>query len=116
MFSPMRSEPLLPLVDQTIAENRPMTSESAASKTADDSASLHSTSSKSWGFRAPSLRRRATDRSSVDMTTRTRRTSDVLSEEDDLSGLGTELELELQKQGQEGGTWGIGDEARMSLE
>lgn len=35
---------------------------------------------------------------------------------DDASGLGIGVELELQKQGKEGGEWGIGDEARMSLE
>lgn len=120
----MRSEPALPLVDSTPAENiRPPTSDSATSKTAvDDSLSVHSTSSKSgWGGFA-SLRRRGTgDRSSVDGKSegRRRRASEVLSEageEDYRSGLGIEVETELQRQGKEGGTWGIGDEARMSLE
>lgn len=37
-------------------------------------------------------------------------------EEDYRSGLGIEVETELQRQGKEGGTWGIGDEARMNLE
>ncbi|KOS19848.1 Peroxisomal membrane protein PEX30 [Escovopsis weberi] len=39
-----------------------------------------------------------------------------MEDEDDTSGLGLEVELELQKQNKEGGQWGIGDEARMSLE
>lgn len=124
MISPMRSEPALPLVDSTPAENiRPPTSDSATSKTAvDDALSVHSTSSKSWGGFA-SLRRRGTgDRTSVDGKSeggRRRRPSEVLSEageEDYRSGLGIEVETELQRQGKEGGTWGIGDEARMNLE
>ena len=114
-----RSQPAQPLVDPSTSENRPSTSDS--SKAADDSASLQSTSSRSWGvFRPPSLRRRPTDRSSMDKTEgRRRRHSDVLSEtgeDENLSGLGIEVEMELQKQGKEGGAWGIGDEARMSLE
>ena len=41
----------------------------------------------------------------------------VLSEagEDQLSGLSPEVEMELQRQGKDGGAWGIGDEARMCL-
>ena len=68
------------------------------------------------------MRRRPTgDRSSVDGKSegRKRRPSEVLSEADDedyRSRLGIEVETELQRQGKEGGTWGIGDEARMSLE
>lgn len=60
------------------------------------------------------MMRRATDRSTVEKD-RPRRSSEVVSEEE-ASGVGIELELELQKQGKEGGEWGIGDEARMSLE
>ena len=123
-LSPVRSEPALPLLDQTTADNRPTTSDSNASRAADDALSLQSTSSRSWGF--GSLRRRpAADRSSIDTKgdkERKRRPSEVMSDvlseegEDQVSGLGTEVEMELQKQGKEGGTWGIGDEARMSLE
>lgn len=36
--------------------------------------------------------------------------------DDDASGLDLETELELQKQGKDGGRWGIGDEAHMNLE
>lgn len=81
--------------------------------TKEDSASMHSTSSKSF-FRPSSLRRRITDKSSITDRDYGRRMSDV--GEDDTSGLGIELGLQLQKQGKEGGEWGIGDEARMSLE
>ncbi|CAM1502339.1 Fc.00g043230.m01.CDS01 [Cosmosporella sp. VM-42] len=111
MVSPMRSEPALPIKDQTIAEDSSL--DDASSKAADDSLSVHSTSSRSF-FRTPLLRRRATDRSAADKE-RTRRTSVHLND-DVASGLGAELTLELQKQGKEGGEWGIGDEARMSLE
>ena len=122
MISPMRSEPALPLLDQTPAETHPSRIED--SRPGDDSASLHSTSSKSWIFRPPSLRRRGTDKSSAEkeqqqqqkQQQRTRSTSDVLSEEEDVSGLGIEVEMELQHQGKDGGQWGIGDEARMNLE
>lgn len=101
----MRSEPNLP-VDQTLADD-------ASAKTADDAVSLQSTSSRSF-FRPPSLRRRATDRSSMTKD-RPRRASDAISESES-GGLNFEVEQELQKQGKEGGEWGIGDEARMSLE
>jgi len=117
MLSPMRSEPALPLMDTTTAENRPSTSDSKESRTAvDDAASVYSTSSKSWSG-IPGFRKNRPG--SVDSKrSRRRATSDVLSEEDEdhLSGLGIEVEMELQKQGKDGGTWGIGDEARMSLE
>lgn len=98
--------------EQTIADD-------ASGKTADDSASLHSTSSKS-SFWPASLRRRTTDRPRTSAEKdRSRRLSEATNEpanEQDTSGLGLEVELELQKQGKDGGQWGIGDEARMSLE
>lgn len=123
----MRSEPALPILDQTPAENLP--SRTDESKAGDDAMSIHSTSSKSWIFRPPSLRRRGTDKSMGEKEQhqqqqskarqerqRTRSTSTVLSEEEDMSGLGIEVEMELQHQGKDGGQWGIGDEARMNLE
>ena len=121
VLSPMRSEPALPLVDASTVENRPLTSDSSASRVADDSISMHSTSSRSWGGFSSLRRRPQGDRSSIDTKSekdRKRRPSEVLSEEeeDHLSGLGIEVEMELQKQGKEGGTWGIADEARMGLE
>lgn len=138
MISPMRSEPALPFLDQTPADTHHSSrAADEASKPAgggDDSLSVHSTSSKSWVFRPPSLRRRGTDKSTATTATtggsgekepqgkarlerqRTRSTSTVLSEEEDVSGLGIEVELELQAQGKDGGQWGIGDEARMNLE
>ncbi|POR32162.1 Peroxisomal membrane protein PEX30 [Tolypocladium paradoxum] len=98
--------------DQTIADD-------ASGKTADDTASLHSTSSKS-SFWPASLRRRTADRPRTSTEKdRSKRLSEVTSEpanEEDTSGLGLEVELELQKQGKDGGQWGIGDEARMNLE
>jgi hypothetical protein len=36
--------------------------------------------------------------------------------DEDASGLDLGTELELQKQGKDGGRWGIGDEAHMNLE
>lgn len=133
MVSYMRSEPALPLLDQTPAENHP--SHTDSSKPADDSASVHSGSSKSWVFRPPSLRRRGTDKSMGEKDLhqhlskqqqqigkirqerqRTRSTSTVLSEEEGISGLGIEVEMELHAQGMDAGQWGIADEARMNLE
>lgn len=86
----------------------------------DDSASLHSTSSRSF-FRPTSLRRKATDRSTASSgqdkgappPQRSRRASEAKSEEE-VSGLGIAVEMEIQDRGREG--WGVGDEARMSLE
>jgi hypothetical protein len=75
---------------------------------ADDSASVLSTSSRSF-FRAPSLRRRVTDME------RSRRDSEAKSEAE-AAALGLQVELALQGHGKESGQWGIGDEARMSLE
>lgn len=106
MVSPMQAENTVPRIEQTSADE-PST---------DDAASLNSTSSRFW----PSMRRRAgTDRSSTETQHRPRRTSEVLSDvvsEEDSSGLGFAVELEIQKQGKDGGQWGIGDEARMNLE
>ncbi|KAJ6439820.1 FAD-dependent oxidoreductase-like enzyme [Purpureocillium lavendulum] len=100
---PTRAEPSLPGADSTIADD-------ASAKTADDAASVHSTSSKSSFW--PSFRRR----NAADPKTRAasekekpRRLSEVTSEpsnEEDTSGLGRELEMELQKQGKDGGQWG----------
>jgi hypothetical protein len=35
---------------------------------------------------------------------------------DDVSSLGTQIDLEIQGAGKEGGSWGVGDEVRMGLE
>lgn len=88
----------------------------------EDSVSLHSTSSRSF-FRPSSLRRKATDRSTASSTQekdappphhrRSRRASEAKSEEE-VSGLGLAVEMEIHDRGREG--WGVGDEARMSLE
>lgn len=87
----------------------------------DDSASLLSTSSRSF-FRPTSLRRKATDRSTASSSAgadkggpqqRTRRASEAKSEEE-VSSLGLTVEMEIQDQSRSG--WGIGDEARMALE
>lgn len=111
MVSPMRSEPAHPFLDQAMAERASL--DDAGSRAGDDSLSVHSTSSRSF-FRTPMMRRRNTDRSTADKE-RTRRSSVVLSD-DDAGGLGAELTVQLQKQGKGMGEWGIGDEARMSLE
>lgn len=73
------------------------------------------------------LRRRTTDRSVTDREKEkekekekvaSKRPSGVhdLVPEDDTSGLGLELEMELQRQGKDGGQWGIAEDARMNLE
>lgn len=105
-----RSGAGVPIVDQTIAED--LSTDDASSR-ADDALSVLSTSSRSF-FRSPLMRKRPTDRSTTDKE-RIRRTSDVPNEED-TSSLGAELTVEIQKPGRDGGHWGIGDEARMSLE
>lgn len=105
-----RSGAGVPIIDQTIAED--LSTDDASSR-ADDALSVLSTSSRSF-FRSPLMRKRPTDRSATDKE-RTRRTSDVPNEED-TSSLGAELTVEIQKPGRDGGHWGIGDEARMSLE
>ena len=106
MIAGMRSEPALPQADG-------LSLDEASIKAADDAVSLQSTSSRSF-FRPPSLRRKFTDRSTTDRE-RSRRESDARIQED-AGSLGIDLELELQNQGKDGGRWGIGDEARMSLE
>lgn len=95
-------------IDSSIAEEN---GNDDASSRAEDSLSVHSTSSRSF-FRSPLVRRRAADRSSD--KERTRRPSSSYHDDDSV-GLGAELALEIQKQGKDGGQWGIGDEARMSL-
>lgn len=121
MGEKMRAEPMPPVADQTFADD-------ASAKTADDSASMHSTSSKS-SFWPSSLRKRAAERprNSTEKerprnsTNKERpgRLSEVQVDHasgEDATGLGLEVEMELQKQGKDGGQWGIGDEARMNLE
>ncbi|KAF5006808.1 hypothetical protein FDECE_6826 [Fusarium decemcellulare] len=100
--------------EQTHAED--LSNDDASSKAADDSLSVHSTSSRSF-FRSPLMRRRVADRSVADKerTRRASRTSSLYND-DEASSLPAELALEIQKQGKPGGQWGIGDEARMSLE
>ncbi|KAH6894211.1 integral peroxisomal membrane peroxin-domain-containing protein [Thelonectria olida] len=104
--------PGIPHAIHSIAED--LSTDEASSRAADDALSVTSTSSRSF-FRSPLMRKRQTDRSNMDKE-RTRRTSDVRREDDVSSSLGAELTLEIQKQGKDGGTWGIGDEARMNLE
>ncbi|KAK5995317.1 Peroxisomal membrane PEX30-like protein [Cladobotryum mycophilum] len=111
----MRVEPLLPRPEVTVTEDH--SADSSSSKAGDDAVSLNSTSTSSRFW--PGLRRRTTDRSNDDGhgQKHDKRHSIVSSNtDDDTSGLGLAVELELQKQGKEGGQWGIGDEARMSLE
>ncbi|KAJ2956787.1 hypothetical protein NQ176_g11296 [Zarea fungicola] len=86
----------------------------------DDAASIYSTSSKS-SFWPPLLRRRNTDKSAADREkekreARGKRAMERHDSEQDTSGLGIEVEMELQRQGKDGGQWGIGDDARMNLE
>ncbi len=73
----------------------------------DDAVSDLSSSSRSARYRGASLRRRAAE------SARPRRASEATSEED-VAALGTTVELEIQGAGKEG--WGIGDDARMTLE
>ncbi|KHO01619.1 peroxisomal membrane protein PEX31 [Metarhizium album ARSEF 1941] len=86
--------------------------------THDDGASILSTSSKS-SFWPSSFRRRGPGKSSTSSTSTEKGQSRNIAEtmpDDDASGLDLETELELQKQGKDGGCWGIGDEAHMNLE
>ncbi|EXA40274.1 hypothetical protein FOPG_00712 [Fusarium oxysporum f. sp. conglutinans race 2 54008] len=104
--------------DQSHGED--VSNDDASSKAADDSLSVHSTSSRSF-FKSPLMRKRIADRSGADNKERTRRDSRTsrtssLYNDDDADALSAELALEIQKQGRPGGQWGIGDEARMSLE
>lgn len=103
--------PGLPHGDHT---GEDFSTDEASSRAADDALSVTSTSSRSF-FRSPLMRKRQTDRSTADKE-RTRRTSEARREDDVSSSLGAELTVEIQKQGKDGGTWGIGDEARMNLE
>lgn len=103
------------IVEETVGDD-------ASLKTADDAASVYSTSSKS-SFWPPMLRRRTTDRSVTERDkdkekTVNKRPSGVhdLVHDEDTSGLGLELEMELQRQGKDGGQWGIAEDARMNLE
>ncbi|KAM3439866.1 hypothetical protein NHJ13734_003528 [Beauveria thailandica] len=94
--------------------------EDANVKLIDDNASVYSTSSKS-SFWPPILRRRATDRTAADKEkekreARGKRATERQDSGPDTSGLGIEVEMELQRQGKDGGQWGIGDDARMNLE
>ncbi|OAA50620.1 peroxisomal membrane protein PEX31 [Metarhizium rileyi] len=83
--------------------------------TDDDGASILSTSSKS-SFWPSSFRRRATEKPGTSTEKDQSRSVTEPAPDDDTSGLDLETELELQKQGKDGGRWGIGDEARMNLE
>ncbi|KAI5464820.1 integral peroxisomal membrane peroxin-domain-containing protein [Mariannaea sp. PMI_226] len=108
------TSPNLALADQTTSGD--FSTDDASSRGAtDDAQSVLSTSSRSF-FRSPMMRKRQADRSVPIDKERTRRASDVRREDDTSSSLGAELAVEIQKQGKEGGTWGIGDEARMNLE
>ncbi|KAG5948875.1 hypothetical protein E4U53_006115 [Claviceps sorghi] len=89
--------------------------------TDDDGSSILSTSSRSSFW--PSLRRRTADKDKPSICTdRDRPKSSIfiepaLREDDGASVLDLETELELQREGQDGGgRWGIGDDARMNLE
>ncbi|KAG5972178.1 hypothetical protein E4U55_000881 [Claviceps digitariae] len=90
--------------------------------TDDDGASILSTSSKS-SFWPSSLRRRAADKDKPSICTeKDRPKSSIFSEaavpqDDGATILDLETELELQREGKDGGgRWGIGDDARMNLE
>ncbi|KAF5667780.1 integral peroxisomal membrane [Fusarium circinatum] len=79
-----------------------ISNDDASSKAADDSLSVHSTSSRSF-FRSPLMRKRIADRSGADNKERTRRDSRTsrtssLYNDDDADALGAELALEIQKQ------------------
>ncbi|KAK2017463.1 integral peroxisomal membrane peroxin [Colletotrichum eremochloae] len=106
MVSPTQSAQDLTLSDKDLEREK------------DDAASTLSTSSGGRSFfRAPSLRRKVTDKSIASKADkeqdRSRRASEAKSEEE-AAALGLKLNLALQ--GKDGGQWGIGDEARMNLE
>ncbi|KAF9880318.1 integral peroxisomal membrane peroxin [Colletotrichum karsti] len=108
MVSPTQSTQDLTVADKDLEREK------------DDAASTLSTSSGSRSFfKTPSLRRKVTDKSISSKADRdhhherSRRASDAKSEEE-AAALGMKLNLALQ--GKDGGQWGIGDEARMSLE
>lgn len=106
MVSPAQSVPDLTMADKDMEREK------------DDAASTLSTSSGGRSFfKTPSFRRKVTDRSIASKADkeyeRSRRASEAKSEEE-AAALGVKLNLALQ--GKDGGQWGIGDEARMSLE
>ncbi|KAK2040780.1 integral peroxisomal membrane peroxin [Colletotrichum somersetense] len=106
MISPQQSAHDLTLSDKELEREK------------DDAASTLSTSSGGRSFfKAPSLRRKVTDKSVASKADkeqdRSRRASEAKNEEE-AAALGLKLNLALQ--GKDGGQWGIGDEARMSLE
>jgi hypothetical protein len=142
MISPIRSEHgVSDSTDPSSSDTRDSSSAGhGTNPSGDDNASLLSTSSqKSTAmsfFKTPALRRRtavggaggsasgggagasgvsSTGTVSVGTQERGRRSSEARSEED-AAALGLQVELELQGHGKEVGSWGIGDEARMSLE
>lgn len=122
------------------ATGRNSASAAVASERGDDNASVLSTSSRSTRFRMPSLRRRINDSKDSnggskykydDVTSsprsiavsaysvgnavsgRSRRTSEVQSE-DDTASLGPATGLQISKD--RGDSWGVGDEVVMGLE
>lgn len=115
MVAAMRSEPALPLVDDTVAGETDV----ASSRAADDAVSVHSTSASSRSFFRPgSFRRRPTNQSISEKdkdSDRPTRASVIMDEEEEDSGLSHSVDLELQQR-KEAGDWGIADEARMNLE
>lgn len=117
MVAGMRSEPALPLIDDTVAGETDHAS--IITKGADDSASLHSTSTSSRSFFRPgTFKRRATNQSMTEKEkehARNLKAKAAQDEEEEDTGLSHSVDLELQQR-KEAGDWGIADEARMSLE
>ncbi|KAK0388099.1 hypothetical protein NLU13_4343 [Sarocladium strictum] len=116
MVAAMRSEPALPLVDDTVAGETDAVSNN---RTSDDSMSVHSTSASSRSFFRPgSFRLRPTNQSMPDKekdVDRPTRASVIMDEEEGEHGLSDSVDLALQQR-KEVGDWGIADEARMNLE
>ncbi|KAF5648358.1 integral peroxisomal membrane [Fusarium sp. NRRL 52700] len=86
--------------DQSHGED--VSNDDTSFKAADDSLSVHSTSSRSF-FKSPLMRKRIADRSGADNKERTRRDSRTsrtssLYNDDDADALSAELALEIQKQ------------------
>ncbi|KAJ2896938.1 integral peroxisomal membrane peroxin [Zalerion maritima] len=109
---------LAELVDTSGASGRmaPIGSSETSSirdRDSSDTISLMSTSSRSRGFGpfSGSMRKRDAQRPGM----RDRRASEAASEDADAS-LGTTRALQIQGAGRSGDGWGVGDEARMSLE
>jgi hypothetical protein len=119
MVAAMRSEPALPMIDDTVAGETDVGS--GHSKTADDAMSVTSTSTSSRSFFRPgSFRRRATNQSLPDKEKdkdddRPTRANVIMDEEEEEHGLSDSVDLLLQQR-KEVGDWGIADEARMNLE